>query len=246
MSGSSGRRRPARGQAEVRRAALPRDPERLLDRMPWDAARALLPGDASDRDRSLTLLRRFALELLRWNRGVLNLISHEDETRLVERHMAESLAGAVIINKLGCNELVDFGSGGGFPAIPLAIAGVGRCWTLVESRRNKTLFLRRAIQALGLDQVRVLTGRLEALVSDELVALQCDGFTSRATLRAAPTLALAARIVRPGGHAILWKGSGLNEELAGSRETWERDWDHPVTRAIGSGPNSISVFLRKS
>ena len=56
--------------------------------------------------------------------------------------------------------LVDFGSGGGFPALPLALAGVGERWTLVESRRNKTLFLRRAIQELGAGQVDVLTGRL--------------------------------------------------------------------------------------
>ena len=87
---------------------------------------------------ALDRLKAFATELLRWSQGVSNLISHNDEPRIVDRHIAESLAGVSIINALGCNNLVDFGSGGGFPALPLALVGVGRHWTLVESRRNKT------------------------------------------------------------------------------------------------------------
>jgi 16S rRNA (guanine527-N7)-methyltransferase len=195
----------------------------------------------------LDRLKQFALELLQWNRGVSNLISHADEARLVDRHIAESLAGAALIGELGCESIVDLGSGGGFPAIPLAIAGIGQRWTLVESRRNKTLFLRRVVERMELRDIVVVTGRLEVLVeSADVKALQCDGFTSRATMRAGPTLAIAARIVRPGGHAVLWKGSGLEAELAEDRATWERDWDPPRTERIGDGPNTISVFKRRS
>jgi 16S rRNA (guanine527-N7)-methyltransferase len=195
----------------------------------------------------LDRLKQFALELLQWNRGVSNLISHADEARLVDRHIAESLAGAALIGELGCESIVDLGSGGGFPAIPLAIAGIGQRWTLVESRRNKTLFLRRVVERMELRDIVVVTGRLEVLVeSADVEALQCDGFTSRATMRAGPTLAIAERIVRPGGHAVLWKGSGLEAELAEDRATWERDWDPPRTERIGDGPNTISVFKRRS
>jgi 16S rRNA (guanine527-N7)-methyltransferase len=219
----------------------------VLGRQPWSALRALIPGDSPSQERVLARLRAFALELLQWNRGVSNLISHADETRLVERHIAESLAGARVLGELACEHIVDLGSGGGFPALPLAIAGIGKRWTLVESRRNKTLFLRRAMERLELRDIAVLTGRLEVLVEgEELAALSCDGFASRATMKAAPTLALAARIVRPGGHAILWKGSGLTEELAEQGAAWKRDWDAPHTSPIGDGPNSISVFKRRA
>jgi len=141
---------------------------------------------------------------------------------------------------------VDLGSGGGFPALPLAIAGIGARWTLVESRRNKTLFLRRVVERLELREIVVTTGRLEVLVESEPNNLQCDGFTSRATMRAAPTLELAARIVRPGGHAILWKGSRLEGELAEARAGWQEDWTEPGMHPIGAGPNSIAIFKRRA
>lgn len=229
--------------------------------MPWSSLFALIPGAEADRSRTIERLRHFASELLKWNRGVSNLISHDDEPRLVERHIAESLAGSMIINRLGCKELVDFGSGGGFPALPLAIAGIGSKWTLVESRRNKTLFLRRAVQELGLSNVEVITGRLEVLVeggsdadadastgpgASSPSSLRCDGFTSRATNRLGPTLALAAKILVPGGHAVLWKGSGVTEELAAAALEIEAHWEPPQVHKLGEGPNSIAVFQRRA
>jgi 16S rRNA (guanine527-N7)-methyltransferase len=216
----------------------------MVERMDWNSLRPLLAGSPADGDLVLPRLKAFAVELLRWSQGVSNLISHNDESRLLDRHIAESLAGASIINDLDCNKLVDFGSGGGFPAIPLALAGIGKHWTLVESRRNKTLFLRRAIQELVLATVDVITGRLEVLVEENPGNLSCDGFTSRATMKLGPTLELAATIVQPGGHAILWKGSGFAEELAATAQDWQRSWTSPIVHRIGDGPNSISVFKR--
>ena len=223
-----------------------RDPQRLADRMPWASLRPVVPGSEEHRELVIGRLRAFALELLKWNQGVSNLISHDDEPRLVQRHIAESLAGAHIINSLGCKELVDFGSGGGLPVIPLVLAGVGDRWTMVESRRNKTLFLRRAAQELKLERVKIITGRLEVLVESEADSLQCDGFTSRATAKLGPTLALAARIVVPGGHAVLWKGSGFRDEVAASEAAWTSDWEQIAAHPIADGPNSIAVFRRRA
>jgi 16S rRNA (guanine527-N7)-methyltransferase len=217
----------------------------MVERMDWNRLRPLLEGGPVDAEQVLSRLKVFATELLRWSQGVSNLISHNDEPRLVDRHIAESLAGVSIVNSLVPNRLVDFGSGGGFPAIPLALAGVGKHWTLVESRRNKTLFLRRALQELALGGIEVVTGRLEVLVQEDRGKLACDGFTSRATMKLGPTLELAATIVRPGGHAILWKGSGFQEELAATAASWRADWTEPTLHPIGDGPNSISVFERK-
>ncbi len=213
--------------------------------MAWSSLRPLLSGDDAERDLVLGRLKAFALELLKWNQGVSNLISHDDEPRLLDRHIAESLAGAATINALGCKKLIDLGSGGGFPALPLALAGVGAHWTLVESRRNKTLFLRRAIQEMSIKRVVVVTGRLEVLIKEDPEALRCDGFTSRATMKLGPTLVMASEIVVPGGYAILWKGSGVQDELAAESSDWQDSWDPPAVHPIGGGPNSILVFQRK-
>ena len=233
------RRVPERANAPQRNA------EKMIERMDWASLRPLLSGSDTDRDVAIKRLRLFAVELLRWSQGVSNLISHNDEPRLVDRHIAESLAGVKIINTLGCKTLVDFGSGGGFPALPLALAGVGKHWTLVESRRNKTLFLRRALQELGAADIDILTSRLETLVETDPQGLRCDGFTSRATMKAGPTLEMAAQIVEPGGYAILWKGSAAQGELEASVEQWGESWLAPVVHTIGEGPNSILVFERK-
>lgn len=218
----------------------------MVERMDWSSLRPLLSGSDSVREAAIAGLKAFALELLRWSQGVSNLISHNDEPRLVDRHIAESLAGVQIINSLGCKKLVDFGSGGGFPALPLALAGVGGHWTLVESRRNKTLFLRRALQELHIPNIEVITARLEVLVAEDAARLACDGFTSRATMKLGPTLDLAAAIVQPGGHAILWKGSGFQDELASTVDAWQLNWHEPIVHPIADGPNSISVFKRKT
>ena len=218
----------------------------MVERMDWDSLRPLLAGDDASREVVLARLKAFAIELLRWSQGVSNLISHNDEPRLVDRHIAESLVGTKIINALNCNKIVDFGSGGGFPAIPLALAGVASNWILVESRRNKTLFLRRAMQELEIKDMTVITGRLEVLVEEASERLACDGFTSRATMKLGPTLELAASIVQQGGFAILWKGSGFQDELVATAADWQGNWDAPVVHVVGDGPNSISVFKRKS
>ncbi len=213
--------------------------------MRWNSLLPFLSGGDAERELVLARIKAFALELLKWNQGVSNLISHDDEPRLLDRHIAESLAGASVINTLGCKKLVDFGSGGGFPALPLALAGVGSHWSLVESRRNKTLFLRRAVQEISIKRVVVVTGRLEVLIKGDPATLHCDGFTSRATMKLGPTLEMASAIVVPGGHAILWKGSGVQAELAAESGEWQQHWGPPMVHAIGDGPNSILVFERK-
>ncbi len=185
---------------------------------------------------------------MEWNQGVSNLISQNDQARFVERHLLESLTGLPRLRELGPAHIVDLGSGGGLPAIPLLLAGAGRRWTLVESRRNKTLFLRRVAQDLSLGNLTVLTGRLETLLDSEGDALACDAFTSRATLAIGPTLEMAARIVAPGGHALLWKGSSWAQEGDGGDVGTPRapGWEFVGVTAIGDGPSVIVEMRRRT
>lgn len=226
------------------RSRPPLDPEKALARQPWSLLQPFL-GPADRAGAQLAGLRRYAGLLFEWNRGVSNLISRHDEPRLVERHLFESLAPARLLIESGCKKFVDFGSGAGLPAVPLAICGVGEAWTLVESRRNKTLFIRKAQQEIGLTQVSVITGRLEVLADEGLAELACDGFTSRATAAVGPTLALAAKIVAPGGTAFLWKGSSYVDEMAASESEWAAHWSFVQAPLIGDGPNVCAVFKRK-
>jgi 16S rRNA (guanine527-N7)-methyltransferase len=175
-------------------------------------------------------------------------MSKNDEGRIVVRHLAESLMPARKMAKSGVASWLDFGSGAGFPAIPLIVAGVGKKWLLVESRRQKTLFLKRAIQELKLEDVGVVATRLEKL---EPAPAEFEGFTSRATEGIDLTLELAARHIGPGGRAFLWQKASWPEGVAGG--SWKSSWDQAsVTRrgetippTDGQPASCVVEFLRR-
>ena len=219
--------------------------EAILDRQPWGMLEPHLARVGTDVAVAMARLRAYAKLLLEWNRGYSNLISRNDEDRIVERHLAESLEPAHWLKDGDHKRWLDLGSGGGLPAVPLIVAGVGESWTLVESRRNKTLFLRKVIGELGIQSVSVELGRLEMLDTPEDAARlgRFDGFTSRATMKLVPTLALAARWVVAGGASYLWKGSRLQEEVEQDK-SWERSWRPDGGLGLRSGPTVVARFIR--
>ena len=188
-------------------------------------------------------LRKFTEMLVDWNQRVSNLFSKNDLHRIVERHILESVEPAHWLKASGSSRWVDLGSGGGLPAIPLAILAVGNRWTLVESRRTKTLFLRKAVEQLGLGGVEVVCDRIENLGGHDGLAGAFDGFTSRATMPLGPTLVLAARFVAPGGVAYLWKGSRREAEMA-EDPRWKAFWDFDGLLGIGGGQTVVARFKR--
>jgi len=193
---------------------------------------------------ALEQIKRFTRELLEWNRGASNLISGADEARVVERHVVESIEPAHWLKASGLARWMDLGSGGGFPALPLVMCGVGEHWTLVESRRNKTLFLRKILQEIQLKSVAVVNERIETLVESGDLAGAFDGFTSRATVKLGPTLDFARHFLRIGGEAFLWKGSGRDREMADD-PSWQDSWRLDGLLGIGPGPTVVCRFIRE-
>jgi len=198
----------------------------------------------SDADPTIGCLRAYATLLIEWNRGVSNLISRNDEQRIVERHIAESVEPAAWLKASPATRWLDFGSGAGLPAIPLSIVGAGPRWTLVESRRMKTLFVRNAVDKLGLEGIEVVVARLENMVDEAQRLHAYDGFTSRATLALGPTLDLAARFIAPGGVAFLWKGSQRENEMVADPR-WQASWEFDGLLGIGTGQTVVARFTRK-
>ncbi|HEY3216913.1 MAG TPA: RsmG family class I SAM-dependent methyltransferase [Candidatus Eisenbacteria bacterium] len=190
-------------------------------------------------------LKLYMLKVILWNRGISNLVSRNDEPRFVERHLMESLEPASWLRASGARRWLDVGSGAGLPAIPLILAGVGKEWTLVEARRNKTLFLIKTIQDMMLSGVTVTCDRYEHLASDPQLDGRFEGLTARAALALSPTLQTASKLVAPGGHAFLWKGSRLDEEPR-SDEGWRRYWSEGGVVRVGKGPIRVVLFNRKT
>ena len=143
---------------------------------------------------TLAGLAGYLAELDRW-RGKVNLAGRLSAEELVV-HALESIAPVSLIPQDA--RVVDIGSGGGFPAIPIAAARPDVSMTMVEPRGKKAAFLRHAARTLGLGKARVLEIGIEDL---------SEGLFSVATTRALGDLARRlgpASFLEPGGLLLAW------------------------------------------
>ncbi len=133
----------------------------------------------------------------------LALVSHRDRERLISRHMTPSLATLPLLPKQG--RVLDMGSGGGFPAIPLAIARPDIEFALVDSTRKKTKFLSECALELGLRNVQVVWDRFEMLAKHPLHRHVYRIVTARAAGKLPKLLPIAKDFLVAGGQMLLWK-----------------------------------------
>jgi 16S rRNA (guanine527-N7)-methyltransferase len=170
------------------------------------AALGLPPRPLADR-----LLEYLAL-LDRWNR-TYNLTAIRDPREMVGKHLLDSLSMWPHVRD---GRLADLGTGPGLPGIPLALARPGLQVTLVESNGKKTRFLREVVRQLGLDNVRVVEARAEAV--DEPGAY--DQITARAMDTLAGIVAVGGHLLAPGGRLLAMKGQRPDAEIAALPPGW--------------------------
>lgn len=114
-------------------------------------------------DGQLNLLIRFAEQVLSWNSRI-NLLSRADARNIWISHILHSLSPLFTIEIPRGVTVLDLGSGGGFPGIPLAVVRSDLHITVLDSIRKKTTALENMIGELGLTNVSVMSNRAEDLV----------------------------------------------------------------------------------
>jgi len=130
----------------------------------------------------------------------------------VIRHFVDSLTPLPWIERPD-GLLIDLGSGGGFPGIPLRIALSGLKLTLVESSRKKTSFLAHIVRTLCLDDVSIIRERVNALIGEPVCAGAFDTVLSRASFKLPELLRMASFFLKPEGLLIALKGPDPQEEM---------------------------------
>ena len=151
-----------------------------------------LPADVQER------LLAYAAFLEKWNR-TYSLTALRDPKLAVSHHLLDSLA---ILPYVNVSTLLDVGSGGGQPGIPLAIAQPDLVVTLLDSNSKKTAFLQQAVIELGLKNVQVVTARVEEFKPVAPFA----AITSRAFAELADFVGLTRHLLAPGGEWLAMKG----------------------------------------
>lgn len=150
------------------------------------------------------LLQHLAL-LEKWNR-IHNLTAIRDAAKAVSVHLLDSLA---VVPYLNGKQLLDAGSGAGFPGIPIAVFRPEMQVDLLDSSHKKCAFLKQAVAELGLKNVRVACERAESWRP----ARQFDCIVSRALAEIAELVALTAHLLAPGGVIAAMKGVYPFEEI---------------------------------
>lgn len=158
-----------------------------------------------------------------WN-AKINVVSRKDFETFEERHVLHSLAMATVLRFLPGSRVLDIGTGGGFPGIPLAILHPDTEFILCDSIGKKIKVVQAVIDDLGLKNVTAIHGRAEALSIEPV-----DFVVSRAVTRfaqflpfAAPHISKVNRHEQPNGILYL-KGGDLAEELAELPRNWSVD-----------------------
>jgi 16S rRNA (guanine527-N7)-methyltransferase len=147
------------------------------------------------------------VELVRSYAPRLDLVSPHDLDRFYERHVADSLRLAPLLDELSPGPAVDVGSGAGLPGIPLAVVSPGREWRLLEPRRRRAAFLEEVVRELELG-CEVLTVAAEEAARDPRLASAHALATARALAPPERTLELLLPLVAPGGAGAIFLGSG--------------------------------------
>jgi 16S rRNA (guanine527-N7)-methyltransferase len=165
-------------------------------------------------DANMADLELFLQEMGRWNQ-VHNLTAIEDEKDSIQLHLIDSIAVLPVLRQFlkGPNpKIADLGSGGGLPAIPIAIVQPQWHLTLIEAIRKKTAFLQHVRGKLKLNNIEVLSERVEIVAMQQ--SGQFDATISRAFTNLARFLELSLPLIKPDGLVFAMKSKRADEEMA--------------------------------
>ena len=218
-----------------------------------------------------TQLLEYLALLSKWNR-VYNLTAIREPKEMLSRHLLDTLAVIPLIKKeiqqnsreysgemvtttksaINADNtsqpryslrILDVGSGGGLPGIPWALACPDWHLTLIDVVQKKTTFLSQVKIQLGIENVEVVTGRVEALADP--TPFSCFNIiTSRAFSDLRQFIQLAGRYLAPNGTAIALKGVYPVDELSALPTTWRAEQVLPLKVPGLSNTQRHIVFLK--
>lgn len=144
-------------------------------------------------------------KLAKWNKK-LNLTAITDMEQMIVQHLLDSLSVYPFIKP---GRLLDIGTGGGFPGLPLAILDPDLEVTLLDTRGRRVEFLRNVVLTLGLKNVSLINSRVE----DYRPSLKFDTLTTRAFSSLPDMLKLTQELQHPGCRLAALKGKMPVEEI---------------------------------
>lgn len=160
----------------------------------------------------LELFKRYRHELLAWNEK-FNLTAILDEQEITIKHFYDSLLAMQIKEWQATGELLDLGSGAGFPGIPLKIMNENLAVTLVDSLQKRVGFLLHLKEVLQISNVKAIHARAEEIGQDPQYREKYETVVSRAVAKLPLLLEYCMPLVKIGGIMLAYKGPEGKGEL---------------------------------
>ena len=190
------------------------------------------------------LFDQLVLLLAEKNRQV-NLTAITDPKEIREKHFADSLAVCL------CKEadekfrqgakVLDLGTGGGFPALPIKIVYPDTEMTMLDATRKKLTVLNEMTEVLGLKNAATIWGRAEELAHQPEYRAYFDMVVSRAAMYLPALIECAVPFLKEGGMLIAYKQGSNEDEIAASGRALD-ELNARITRQV---PYSVSGDLRR-
>jgi len=163
----------------------------------------------------LDILWRYAC-MLRERNVHVNLTSISSPEGILTLHMLDSLALAPHLGD--ARRVIDVGTGGGFPGIPLAVACPDREFTLIDGTQKKIRFVEEGIAALDIRNAKAVAARAESFAEKNY-----DAVVVRAVGKLADVLHNTARLLAPNGRLLAMKGRAPDDEISALPRGWHAE-----------------------
>lgn len=158
------------------------------------------------------LLQNYMEKLLVWNESI-NLTAIKEEEEFVVKHYADSLAIVGLEEYRRAEKIVDVGTGGGFPGIPLAIFSPEKEFVLLDSLGKRLKVIDEIAGELGINNIKTIHGRSEDIGQNPLYRESFDLCVSRAVAELSTLSEYCLPLVKTGGYFVSYKGLEIEEEL---------------------------------
>ncbi|MEL7022563.1 MAG: 16S rRNA (guanine(527)-N(7))-methyltransferase RsmG [Pseudomonadota bacterium] len=173
--------------------------------------------------------------LIKWNRAY-NLTAIRDPREIVIKHLLDSLSIESFIDDA---RIIDVGTGGGFPGLPLAIARPSAQFVLLDASAKKVRFVQRASDTLELENVAAVHGRVEDYVEQKFDIVVCRAFASLEDI-----VALTGHLLASGGRILAMKGQTTQHSDAPVLNAAWRAEEQPVVVPLLTGARHLVQVTR--